>query len=160
MPKLANFGRRYRQIDRKKPPPRGDFLFTMFPHQELCVIGPPSKDLYQVLLGGSSYTRFLMRENSKHREPSQGGEFLSIKMMARRYHPLKLTNSSFGISEVLGARQAEGRQPPRATRFHPESIRTFNLVQNPFFFRFFWIEPALPLPGVAEQAQPGFLWKN
>jgi len=40
--------------------PRGGFLFTMFPHQEPCVRGPPSKDLYQVLRGGSSHTRFLM----------------------------------------------------------------------------------------------------
>jgi len=31
------------------PPPRGGFLFTMFPHQESCVRGLPSKDLYQVL---------------------------------------------------------------------------------------------------------------
>ena len=49
----------------RNPPPRGGFLFTMFPHQEPCVRGPPSKDLYQVLQGGSSYTRFLMREHSK-----------------------------------------------------------------------------------------------
>jgi len=34
----------------KNPSPRGDFLFTMFPHQEPCVRGPPSKDLYQVLI--------------------------------------------------------------------------------------------------------------
>jgi len=39
----------------KEPPPRGKvlnlpgFLFTMFPHQEPCVRGPPSKDFYQVL---------------------------------------------------------------------------------------------------------------
>jgi len=46
--------------------PLGVFLFTMFPHQEPCVIGPPSKDLYQVLRGGSSsYTRFLITEHSK-----------------------------------------------------------------------------------------------
>ena len=49
----------------RNPPPGGGFLFTMFPHQEPCVRGPPSKDLYQVLRGGSSYTRFLMREHSK-----------------------------------------------------------------------------------------------
>jgi len=36
----------------RNPPPRGGFLFTMFPHQEPCVRGPPSKDLYQVLRGG------------------------------------------------------------------------------------------------------------
>ena len=47
------------------PPPRGGFLFTMFPHQEPCVRGPPSKNPVQILRGGSSYTRFLMREHSK-----------------------------------------------------------------------------------------------
>ena len=50
---------------KRTPPSRGGFLFTMFPHQEPCVRGPPSKDLYQVLRGGSSYTRFLMREHSR-----------------------------------------------------------------------------------------------
>ena len=53
------------QVDRKKSPPPGGFLFTMFPHQESCVRGPPSKNLVQILRGGSSYTRFLMREHSK-----------------------------------------------------------------------------------------------
>jgi len=61
-------------LDRKNPPPPGGgFLFTMFPHQEPCVRGPPSKDLYQVLRGGSSYTRFLMREHSKKESPPGGG---------------------------------------------------------------------------------------
>ena len=55
----------YLDIDRKKPPSLGCFLFTMFPHQEPCVRGLPSKDLYQVLRGGSSYTRFLIGEHSK-----------------------------------------------------------------------------------------------
>ena len=50
---------------KRNPPPRGGFLFAMFPHQEPCVRGPPSKDLYQVLGGGSSYTRFFVREHSK-----------------------------------------------------------------------------------------------
>ena len=54
-------------------PPRGGFIFTMFPHQEPCVRGPPSKDLYQVLRGGSSYTRFLIREHN--RKPPGGGGF-------------------------------------------------------------------------------------
>ena len=49
----------------RNPPPWGGFPFTMFPHQEPCVRGPPSKDVYQVLRGGSSYTQFLMREHSK-----------------------------------------------------------------------------------------------
>jgi len=53
------------KFDRQKPPTREGFQFTMLPHQEPCVRGPPSKDLYQVLGGGSSYTRFLMREHSK-----------------------------------------------------------------------------------------------
>ena len=48
-------------------------LFTVFLHQEPCVRGPPSKDLYQVLRGGSSYTRFLMREHSKLETPPGGG---------------------------------------------------------------------------------------
>ena len=54
----------YTLIERH-PPPRGGLLFTMFPYQEPCVRGPPSKDLYHVLRGGSSYTRFWMREHSK-----------------------------------------------------------------------------------------------
>ena len=59
-------------------PPRGGFLFTMFPHQEPCVRGPPSKDLYQVLRRGSFYTRLLMREHV-NRNPSRGrGFFRSI----------------------------------------------------------------------------------
>jgi len=53
------------RVIERTPPPRGGFLFTMFPHQEPCVRGPRSKGLYQVLRGGSSYTRFLMREHSK-----------------------------------------------------------------------------------------------
>ena len=63
--KWAETLKKWRNFDRKNPPPRGGFLFTMFPHQEPCVRGPPSKDLYQVLRGGSSYTRFLMMEHSK-----------------------------------------------------------------------------------------------
>jgi len=49
----------------RNPPTRGVSLFTMFPHQEAWERGPPSKNLYQVLRGGSSYSRFLMREKSK-----------------------------------------------------------------------------------------------
>ena len=48
----------------RNPPSRGCFPFTMFPHQEPWVGGPPSRNLYQVR-GGSSYTLFLMREHSK-----------------------------------------------------------------------------------------------
>jgi len=50
-------------IDRKKPPP-GGFPIYYIPSSEPCVRGPPSKDLYQVLRGGSSYTRFWIREHS------------------------------------------------------------------------------------------------
>jgi hypothetical protein len=69
----------------KETPPRGGFLFTMFPHQEPCVRGPPSKDLYQVLRGWSSYTThgswwgnivFVCLVN---RKPPPGGVFFSIK---------------------------------------------------------------------------------
>jgi len=38
--------------------PRGGFLFTMFPHQEPCVRGPPSKHLVHISRGGSSYTMY------------------------------------------------------------------------------------------------------
>jgi len=70
---LAHWPRDFAQLiiiplphsDRKKPPPRGVSLFTMFPHQEAWVRGLPSKNLHQVLRGGSSYSRFLMRGNSK-----------------------------------------------------------------------------------------------
>jgi len=67
----------------RNSPPRGGFLFTMFPHEEPCVRGPPSKDLYQVLRGGSSYSRFVMREHSKYETPPGGG-FLSINMQKRQ----------------------------------------------------------------------------
>ena len=48
----------------RNPPPWGGFLFSMFPHQEPRVRGPPSK--HQVLRGGPSYSRFLMREHCKY----------------------------------------------------------------------------------------------
>jgi len=57
----------------RNPPPRGGFLFIMFPDQEPCVRGPPSKNLVQILRGGSSYTRLLMREHSKKETPPGGG---------------------------------------------------------------------------------------
>jgi len=57
----------------RNPPPRGGFVFTMFPDQEPCVRGPPSKDLYQVLRGGSSYARLLIREHGKPKTPPGGG---------------------------------------------------------------------------------------
>jgi len=42
------------------PPPRGDFLYTMFPNQEPEGRGPPSKNSYQVLRGGSSFSGFVL----------------------------------------------------------------------------------------------------
>jgi len=58
-------------IERK--PPRG---FTMFPDQEPGGRGPPSKNLYQVLRGGSSSSGFLIREHSKRETfPGGGGSF-------------------------------------------------------------------------------------
>jgi len=66
------------------PTPRGGFLFTMFPLHELCVRGPPSKDLYQVLRGGFSYTRFLMRKhlwNIINSKPPRREGFLSINSL-------------------------------------------------------------------------------
>jgi len=48
---------RSRLIERT-PPPRGGFLFTMFPHQEPGGRGPPSKN--QVLRVGSSSSGFLV----------------------------------------------------------------------------------------------------
>jgi len=49
----------------RNPPPRGGFLFSMFPDQEPCARGPPWKNKVQILRGGSSYTRFLIMEHSK-----------------------------------------------------------------------------------------------
>jgi len=60
------------QVDPKNPPPRGGFLFTMFPDQEPGGRGPPLKSHPQnssilgvVSQGGSSSSRFLIREHSK-----------------------------------------------------------------------------------------------
>ena len=53
-------------VDRREnPPPRGVFLFTMFPNQDPRGRRPPSKHLVQILRGGSSSSRFLIREHSK-----------------------------------------------------------------------------------------------
>ena len=81
----------FKYVDRKNPPPRGGFLFTMFPHQEPCVRGPPSKDLYQVLRGGSSHTRFLIREHSKQETPP--GEGVSFDQCTGQ-------NSQVGCSRI------------------------------------------------------------
>ena len=48
----------------KNRPPRGCFLFTMFPDQEPRGRGPPSKHLVQILRGGSSCFGFLIRKHS------------------------------------------------------------------------------------------------
>jgi len=53
----------------------------MLPLQEAWVRGPPLKNLYQVLRGGSSYSQFLMREHSTRILPRRGG-FLSINLCA------------------------------------------------------------------------------
>jgi len=60
------------QSDRKKSPPPGGFPICYVPSSRTVCRRPPSKDLYQVLRGGSSYTR-LMRENSKYETPPGGG---------------------------------------------------------------------------------------
>ena len=61
-------------IERKPPPPGGFPIYYVpssrtvcqrTPPEEPCVRGPLPKILVQILLGGSSYTRFLMREHSK-----------------------------------------------------------------------------------------------
>jgi len=49
----------------RNPTPWGGFLFTMFPNQEPGRRGAPSKNLFQVLRGGSISFRFLIREHSK-----------------------------------------------------------------------------------------------
>jgi len=54
-----------KDFDRKNPPPPGGVSYLLCSLIKNRVQGPPSKDLYQVLRGGSSYTRFLMREHSK-----------------------------------------------------------------------------------------------
>ena len=62
----------------KETLPRGGFVCTMFPHQEPCVRGPPSRHLVQILRGGSSYTRLLMREHSTNKTPPGEGFFRSM----------------------------------------------------------------------------------
>jgi len=43
-------------------------------------MGPPLKNLYQVIRGGSFFSLFLMRENSKQENPLGGG-VLSINFV-------------------------------------------------------------------------------
>jgi len=63
--KMSRISMGYPMLIDRNPPPREVFLFTVFPHKEPWDRGPPSKNLYQVLRGGSSYSRFLMRKHSK-----------------------------------------------------------------------------------------------
>jgi len=50
-------------IDRTPPPPRRGFRFTMFPHQEPCVRGPPSKNLVQILRGAGFFRSICVATN-------------------------------------------------------------------------------------------------
>ena len=77
----------------RNPPSRRGFLCTVFPHQEPCVRGPPSKDLYQDPRGGSSYSRFLMREHSKQETPPGGGGFFRSTWLSHLTLSLDLTCS-------------------------------------------------------------------
>jgi len=83
----------------------------MFPHQEPCVRGPPSKDLYQVLRGESSYTRLLMKEPSKvvkirayHKNPPRGGgSFDQLGPLAETTGSLtEIYIFFFFLKEILG----------------------------------------------------------
>jgi len=49
----------------RNPTPRGGSRFTMFPDQEPEGGGPPSKNLFHVLRGGSCSSGFLIREHSQ-----------------------------------------------------------------------------------------------
>ena len=69
----------------RNPPPRGGFVFTMFPDQEPCGRGPPSKNLVQIFRGGSSYTRLLIREHSKHKTPPGGGVSFDQSFCGKRH---------------------------------------------------------------------------
>ena len=72
----SSFGNRETHMgtlwSKETPPPRGSFLFTMFPDQEPGGRGPPLKNhpenwsiLWVVLQGGSSSSGFLIREHSR-----------------------------------------------------------------------------------------------
>jgi len=60
-------------IDRKKPPPPGGFPIYYVSSSRTVSERTPSKHLVQILRGGSSYSRFLMREHSKWETPPGGG---------------------------------------------------------------------------------------
>jgi len=76
---------RHKLIERNpppRPPPRGGFVSTIFP-EEPCVRGPPSKDLYQVLVD---------------MKPPRGGRFLSIKVSC---HVLSCLEAYYVLSHEL-----------------------------------------------------------
>jgi len=50
---------------KETPPPGGGCPIYMFSRHELWVRGPPLKHLIRILRGGSSYSRFLMREHNR-----------------------------------------------------------------------------------------------
>jgi len=60
-------------IDRRKHPPRGGFLFGRFPNQEPGGRGPPSKNLIQILRGGSSSSGYFVREPAAQKKNPGGG---------------------------------------------------------------------------------------
>jgi len=61
------------ELIERNTPPRGSFLFTMFPDQDPGGKGPPSKHMVQILRGGSSFSGFLIGENSEKETPPGGG---------------------------------------------------------------------------------------
>jgi len=102
-------------IDLKKPPPPGGFPSYYVPSPEPCISGPPSKNLVQILRGGSSYTRFLMREHSTQETPPGGGvsfgqhvmrlcvsvERSYIVCLERQSHPMSLKSVKHYVSHML-----------------------------------------------------------
>jgi len=63
----------------RTPPPRGSFLFTVFPHHEPGGRGPPFKHLVQILRGGP-LPLGSWRGNIANRKQPRGGGVLSINM--------------------------------------------------------------------------------
>jgi len=68
-----------RTLIERTPPPRGGVLFTMFPHQELCVTGPPWRICTRFFEGGP-LTHGSCWGNIVNRKPPSGGGFLSINL--------------------------------------------------------------------------------
>jgi len=65
---------------KEHPPPRGGFLFTLFPHQEPWVRGPPFKHLVQ-FFEGSPLTHGSWWGNIVNRKPPRRGGVLSINVV-------------------------------------------------------------------------------